>query len=201
MTTGSPVVGVLALQGDYQRHREMLDSIGASSLPVRFADDFERIDRLIIPGGESTVIMDLLRRFELEGAFSRFVRSRPVWGTCAGMIILAARVNDSSISPYGMIDIAVDRNGYGRQVFSTVVPATLSLNGSQDSLDMVFIRAPRVTWVGEGVTTLLRRGDDPVLLCQKNVLVSAFHPELTGSMLLHHYFAYRFPEMPARQTA
>ena len=201
MTTSSPVVGVLALQGDYQKHREMLDRIGASSLPVRFAGDFERIDRLIIPGGESTVIMDLLRRFELEGAFSRFVRSRPVWGTCAGMIILASRVNDSSISPYGMIDITVDRNGYGRQVFSTVVPATLSLNGSQDSLDMVFIRAPRVTWVGEGVTTLLKRGDDPVLLCQKNVLVSAFHPELTGSTLLHHYFAYRFPEVPVRQTA
>ena len=198
MTSDSPVVGVLALQGDYQKHQAMLDRIGVSSLPVRLAGDFERIDRLIIPGGESTVIVDLLRRFELEEAFSRFVRSRPVWGTCAGMIILASRVNDSSVSPYGVIDIAVDRNGYGRQVFSTVIPATLSLNGSQEALDLVFIRAPRVTWVGEGVTTLLWRGADPVLLYQKNVLVSAFHPELTGSTLLHDYFAHRFHAATAR---
>jgi 5'-phosphate synthase pdxT subunit len=192
MTTESPVVGVLALQGDYQKHLAVLASIAAPARAVRHRDDFAQIDRLIIPGGESTVISELLVRLGLEGAFAAFIRSRPVWGTCAGMILLASRVGDSSVKTYGAIDIAVDRNGYGRQVFSTVAAAPLRLNGYHESLDLVFIRAPRVTWVGEGVTTLLKWGNDPVLLSQRNVLVSAFHPELTSSTTLHEYFTRRF---------
>jgi len=194
MTAPSPVVGVLALQGDYQKHLQILDVIGVTGAEVRFVEDFDRIDRLIVPGGESTVMADLLKRFGLEGAFLSFLESRPVWGTCAGMILLSSKVNDGSIIPYKAIDIAVDRNGYGRQIHSTVVPSILSLNGSRERLELVFIRAPRVTRVGEGVTTLLRWGNDPVLLMQDNILVSAFHPELTGSTLLHRYFARTFPE-------
>jgi len=192
MKDRSPVVGVLALQGDYQKHQQVLATIGVDSLPVRRTKDFACIDRLIIPGGESTVIADLLQRLGMEAAFAAFIRSRPVWGTCAGMVLLAARVNDGSIRPYGAIDIAVDRNGYGRQLFSTVIPSHLSLDGRTEPLDLVFIRAPRVTWAGDKVTTLLTRGDDPVLLSQGSVLVSAFHPELTGSTFLHTYFSRRF---------
>jgi 5'-phosphate synthase pdxT subunit len=192
MTDRPPVVGVLALQGDYQKHLEILDSINVKGIEVRFADDFDRIDRLIIPGGESTVMVELLKRLRLEDRFKTFIRTQPIWGTCAGMILLATKVNDSSIIPFGVIDIAVDRNGYGRQVFSTVIESTLSLNGSREKLDLVFIRAPRVTEVGEGVTTLLKWDNDPVLLAQKNVLVSAFHPELTGSPILHEYFIHEF---------
>lgn len=193
MTTQSPVVGVLGLQGDYQKHLQVLDAIGVSGAVVRFADDFDGIDRLIIPGGESTVMADLLKRFGLDDRFAAFIKSRPVWGTCAGMILLSSNVDDNSIIPYKAIDIGVERNGYGRQVHSTVIPATLSLNGSQEPLDLVFIRAPRVTRVGKGVATLLKRENDPVLLSENNVLVSAFHPELTGSTLLHNYFARGFP--------
>jgi 5'-phosphate synthase pdxT subunit len=192
MTERLPVIGVLALQGDYQKHLEILDSINIKGVEVRFDRDFEAVDRLIIPGGESTVMMELLERFDLMEKFVAFVCSYPVWGTCAGMILLSSKVNDESIAPLGAIDIAVDRNGYGRQVFSTVIPSTLTLNGSQEKLDLVFIRAPRVTSYGKSVTTLLRRGDDPVLLAQDNVLVSAFHPELTASTLLHDYFARKF---------
>lgn len=192
MTAKDPVVGILGLQGDYQKHQAMLDSVGVPSLVVRQADDFARIDRLIIPGGESTVIADLLSRLKMADAFATFIRTRPVWGTCAGMILLARQVNDGSINPYGVIDIAVDRNGYGRQFHSTVIPAQLSLNGSSERLEMVFIRAPRVTAVGPGVKILLRRDRDPVLLGQNNILVSAFHPELTRSSFLHNYFARRF---------
>lgn len=192
MMARSPIVGVLALQGDYQKHLEVLDSLKVCGIMVRRPEDFEGIDRLIIPGGESTVMAELLVRLRLQEAFSACIRSRPVWGTCAGMILLASRVNDGSVAPYSAIDIAVDRNGYGRQVYSTVMSSTLSLNGTGESLDLVFIRAPRVTRVGEGVRSLLFRGDDPVLLAQKNVLVSAFHPELSGSTFLHEYFARRF---------
>lgn len=192
MTKAAPVVGVLALQGDYQKHLEILDDAGITGIEVRFADDFNHIDRLIIPGGESTVISQLLTRLGLQDRIAAFIKTRPVWGTCAGMILLASKVNDGSVAPFGAIDIAVDRNGYGRQVFSTVIQSTLALNGSREMLDLVFIRAPRVTRVGEGVQTLLTYGSDPVLLAQNNILVSAFHPELTGSTVLHEYFAFEF---------
>ena len=192
MTSKDPVIGVLGLQGDYQKHQAVLDSVAVPSLTVRHADDFTRIDRLIIPGGESTVIADLLVRLNMADTFMAFIKTHPVWGTCAGMILLARQVNDNSVNPYGVIDITVDRNGYGRQCYSTVIPARLSLNGSSELLEMVFIRAPRVTAVGPGVEILLRRDQDPVLLCQNNILVSAFHPELTGSSFLHNYFARRF---------
>lgn len=197
MNNRGSVVGVLALQGDYQKHLEILDAAGIAGRAVRFADDFDRVDRLIIPGGESTVIADLLVRLEMKEAFATFIKSNPVWGTCAGMILLAAKVAGHSISPYGMIDITVERNGYGRQVHSLVSPSSISLNGSTDKLDLVFIRAPRVIEVGPGVTTLLTWNNDPVLLAQNNILVSAFHPELTGSTLLHEFFARRFPLKPA----
>lgn len=193
MIDRASVIGVLALQGDYQKHLEILDATGIAGRAVRFADDFNGIGRLIIPGGESTVIADLIVRLGLKEEFSSFIASYPVWGTCAGMILLAAKVNDKSIVPYGAIDITVERNGYGRQVHSLVAPSTISLNGSEERLDLVFIRAPRVTAVGRGVTTLLTWNGDPVLLAQENILVSAFHPELTGSTLLHEYFARRFP--------
>jgi len=192
MTGTNPVMGVLALQGDYQKHQEILQSIGISSREVRETDDFQKIDRLIIPGGESTVIIELLKRLKLEEAFVTFIRSHPVWGTCAGMVLLASRVNDGSIVPYGAIDIALDRNGYGRQFFSKVVPSEIGLNGRREKLDLVFIRAPRVTEVGKGVTVLLTFGDDPVMLSQGHILVSSFHPELTSSVFLHNYFAREF---------
>jgi pyridoxal 5'-phosphate synthase pdxT subunit len=192
MTAAAPVVGVLALQGDYQKHRQMLGRIGVASCAVRTSDDFARVDRLIIPGGESTVIADLLQRFDLQTPFTAFIRTRPVWGTCAGMVLLAAQVNDESVNPYGVIDIDVDRNGYGRQYFSDIYPARFQLDGVDHELDLVFIRAPRVTRVGTGVTVLLNRENDPVLLAQKNVLVSSFHPELTASTFLHRYFAFVF---------
>lgn len=192
MNPSSPVVGILALQGDYQKHQAVLDGISIESVIVRCREDFQKIDRLIIPGGESIVISDLLKRLNMEEAFVDFIRNRPVWGICAGMVLLADRVNDDSIQPYRAIDIAVDRNGYGRQIASAVYSSQLTLNGTAEQLDLVFIRAPRVTSVGPEVKTMLNLGDDPVFLSQKNILVSAFHPELTGSSLLHNYFVRKF---------
>lgn len=188
----SPVIGILALQGDYQKHAQVLDSIHVGSMEVHRAEDFDRIDRLIIPGGESTVMLKLMDRLGLEEAFTTFIKSRPVWGTCAGMVLLAAAVENFPQKTYRAIDITVDRNGYGRQYFSTVSPAHIELNGHSENLNLVFIRAPRVISVGPEVQTLLTWNDDPVLLSQKNILVSSFHPELTGSPFLHEYFAHKF---------
>jgi len=193
MSNGKPTVGVLGLQGDYQKHLEILDAIDVKGIEVRFPEDFGKIDRLIIPGGESTVMAELLQRLKLRDKITAFARTRPVWGTCAGMILLASEVNDATITPLGMIDIAVNRNGYGRQVFSTVISSQLAINGTREAFDLVFIRAPRVTRVGDGVKVLLKSGIDPVLLSQNNVLVSSFHPELTGSVTLHDYFSRKFP--------
>ncbi len=190
--TKSPVIGILALQGDYQKHTQILQSIHVSSVEVHRAEDFDHIDRLIIPGGESTVMLKLMDRFGLEDAFVSFIKEKPVWGTCAGMVLLAGSVENFSQKTYRAIDINVDRNGYGRQYFSTVSPAQFQLNGTSSDLDLVFIRAPRVISVGKGVETLLSWQNDPVLLSQKNVLVSSFHPELTGSAVLHDYFAHKF---------
>jgi 5'-phosphate synthase pdxT subunit len=192
MNSRTPVVGLLALQGDYQKHRQVLDRIGVKSVAVRTAVDFDGIDRLIIPGGESTVIRELLTRLGLEERFTEFIKARPVWGTCAGMILLSSRVNDDPLVPYGAINIAVDRNGYGRQIYSTAASAVLEMNDHREEFDLILIRAPRVTSFGQEVKILLKWNDDPVLLCHRNVLVSSFHPELTGSTFLHEYFSYRF---------
>lgn len=186
------VTGILALQGDYQKHGQMLARMGESYCEVRTALDFNTIDRLIIPGGESTVFADLIVRLGLRDALIEFIRTKPVWGTCAGMVLLAEKVNDDSIKTFGKIAIDVDRNGYGRQVYSTVIRSIFVFNGSTHDIDMVFIRAPRVTRVGSGVTPLLYHDGDPVLLSQDNILVSSFHPELTESTILHNYFIHNF---------
>lgn len=188
----SPVIGILALQGDYQKHAQVLHSIQVGSMEIHRAADFEKIDRLIIPGGESTVMLKLMDRLGLEEAFVEFIRTKPVWGTCAGMVLLASAVQNHPQKTYKVIDITVDRNGYGRQYFSTVSPAQIILNGHSDILDLVFIRAPRVVSIGRDVKTLLTWNNEPVLLSQKNILVSSFHPELTGTPILHEYFAHKF---------
>jgi 5'-phosphate synthase pdxT subunit len=192
MTSSRALVGVLALQGDFERHLLVLNSIGVKGKLVRHAEDFRELDGLIIPGGESTTISDLLVRLDLRQPFTDFVGRKPVWGTCAGMILLGRTVTDRSIEPYDAIDISVERNGYGRQLFSTVRQTSFTVNGSPQTMRLVYIRAPRVVRVGDGVITLLMDRDDPVLLRQRNVLVSSFHPELSGSSFLHHYFVKEF---------
>ncbi|MEE9443967.1 MAG: pyridoxal 5'-phosphate synthase glutaminase subunit PdxT [candidate division Zixibacteria bacterium] len=192
MTSKRPAVGLLALQGDYQKHEEVLRRLDVSTIEVHRAEDFSKIDRLIIPGGESTTMLNLLVRFDLEDIFISFAREKPVWGTCAGMILLAKKINNSDQKAFGLIDIDIDRNGYGRQYFSTVADSQISLNGHSEELNLVFIRAPRVTHVGDKTQVLMEWKGDPVLLCQNNILVSSFHPELTGSVFLHDYFISKF---------
>jgi len=170
-------IGVLAVQGNFREHAAMLRELGAEVVEVRLPEHLEGIDGLVIPGGESTAITRLMRLYGLEQAIREF--AAPVLGTCAGMILLDR-------DHLGLVDVAVERNGYGRQVAS--FEADLALAGGGEPLRGVFIRAPRVTAAGPGVEVLASHGGDPVLLREGRFLVASFHPELTGDTRVHERF-------------
>jgi 5'-phosphate synthase pdxT subunit len=170
-------IGVLAVQGNFREHAAVLRSLGAEVVEVRLPEQLEGLDGLVIPGGESTAIMRLARLYGLEEAIRRF--RGPVFGTCAGMILLDR-------AHLGLVEIEVERNGYGRQVAS--FEADLDLEGDAEPLRGVFIRAPRVTAAGPGVEVLASHDGDPVLLREGRFLVAAFHPELTDDTRVHERF-------------
>jgi 5'-phosphate synthase pdxT subunit len=170
-------IGVLAVQGNFREHAAMLKRLGAYPVEVRKPEQLEGLDGLVIPGGESTAIMRLVRLYGLEEAIRGF--SRPLFGTCAGMILLDR-------NHLGVVDLEVARNAYGRQVAS--FEADLDLAGEDEPLRGVFIRAPRVADAGPGVEVLAELDGEPVLLRDGRVLVASFHPELTDDSRVHERF-------------
>ena len=170
-------IGVLAVQGNFREHAAVLRRLGAEPVEVRKPAQLEGLDGLIIPGGESTAIMRLVRLYGLEDAIRQF--SRPLFGTCAGMILLDR-------NHLGVLDLEVARNAYGRQVAS--FEADLELDGDERPLRGVFIRAPRVAEAGPGVEVLAELDGEPVLLRDGRVLVASFHPELTDDTRVHERF-------------
>ncbi len=186
-------VGVLALQGDFERHLYHLKLLGAQYREIRRPGDLEFLDGLIIPGGESTTMSQLIDRFEMRGELQKFCADKAVLGTCAGMIMLATEViNETRVKPLGAIDISVFRNGYGRQVHSFFTDIKAGLNGSAVTLQASFIRAPKVARVGSGVDILAKFEEDPVLLARNNCLVSSFHTELEEDVTLTRFFVDHF---------
>lgn len=178
-------VGVLALQGAFDAHVQRLNALGADVSLVRRACELEGVDGLIMPGGESTTMLRHLEREQMFDALATFVHTHPCFGTCAGSILLADTVTPTQRS-LGAIPISVARNAYGRQLDSTVLLAPSHLG--EPPLEMVFIRAPRITQVGEGVEVLAEREGDPVLVRKGHVLVSTFHPELSDDTRVHRLF-------------
>ena len=170
-------IGVLAVQGNFREHVAMLRELGADAVEVRLPEQLDGLDGLVIPGGESTAITRLMRLYGLEEAIRSF--AEPVFGTCAGMILLDR-------AHLGLVDVDVERNGYGRQVAS--FEADLALAGEAEPLRGVFIRAPRVTDAGAEVEVLASHDGSPVLLRQGRFLVASFHPELTGDTRVHERF-------------
>jgi 5'-phosphate synthase pdxT subunit len=170
-------IGVLAVQGNFREHAAVLRRLGAEPVEVRKPEQLDGLDGLVIPGGESTAIMRLVRLYGLEEAIRSF--ARPMLGTCAGMILLDRR-------HLGVLDLEVERNAYGRQVAS--FEADLALDGDERPLRGVFIRAPRVVDVGAGVEVLAELDGEPVLLRDGRVLVASFHPELTDDTRVHERF-------------
>ncbi len=180
-------VGVLALQGDFQEHSRLLKVVGAEAIEVRLPEHLDGLDALIIPGGESTTIGKLAVTYGLLEPLRKFARSKPVWGTCAGLIFLAKHIGQDQ-PLLGMMDITVDRNAFGRQVDSFEVDLDVAgLKGGP--LHAIFIRAPVVTGVDDGVEVLARLQDGRIVAVrQKHWLATAFHPELTDDARLHQYF-------------
>jgi 5'-phosphate synthase pdxT subunit len=182
---GDVKAGVLALQGDFREHARILAAVGAMPVEVRSAEELAGVDCLVIPGGESTTIGKLAVAYDLvEPVRERVAAGLPVFGTCAGMIVLARRVLGGD-PLFAVMDIGVERNAYGRQVDS--FEADVSVEGIGHAVRGVFIRAPRITDVGEGVHVLAEHEGAPVVLEQGNLLVSSFHPELIGEQGLHRY--------------
>src|SRR6266566_2237033 len=174
-------IGVLALQGDFDLHKKALARIGEESAEVRLPRELERVDSLVMPGGESTTLLKLLDAWEFVPALEKFHEAgKPIFGTCAGLILLAREVESPHQSSLGFIDVGVERNAYGRQRESFASEGEVELDGTRRRLEMVFIRAPRIRRMGPGVVTLARRGDEPVMVREGSVLVATFHPELTA---------------------
>jgi 5'-phosphate synthase pdxT subunit len=178
-------IGVLALQGDFDAHRRRLEELGADVVPVRQPEQLDEIDGLVIPGGESSTFLKLLGEHGFQ-KLNDFVHSKPTFGTCAGAIMLARQVENPHQPGLNAIDITIRRNAYGRQIDSTIVEAASALGGAP--LEMVFIRAPRIESVGEGVEVLARRGNNPVLVRKGSVIAATFHPELSKDPRVHAEF-------------
>ena len=177
-------VGVLALQGDFEAHKRALESAGAKAIEVRSAADMDGIDGLVIPGGESTTMWKLLVEENLLEPLRKFGREKPIFGTCAGAILLANEVLNPSQDSLALMDMTVERNAYGRQIDSRI--ASLELDGRP--LEAVFIRAPKIRRTGEATNVLLSYEGDPVLVEQGKHLVATFHPELTPGSQVHALF-------------
>lgn len=179
-------IGVLALQGDFEAHGKALARAGADAVEVRSAANLRGLDGLVIPGGESSTMLKLLEMEDLLDPLREFGRERPVFGTCAGAILLANEVVNPTQQSLGLIDIAVERNAYGRQLDSRI--ARLNPEGLEGDLEAVFIRAPIIRRVGDKVKVLARYQGDPVLVEQGRHLVATFHPELTDDERVHRLF-------------
>jgi 5'-phosphate synthase pdxT subunit len=178
-------IGVLALQGDFDAHRQVLERLGVHPVMVRKPEQLRDLDGLIIPGGESSTFLKLLGEAGFE-ELKKFVTTKPVFGTCAGAIMLAKQVENPTQQGTGAIDIRVRRNAYGRQIESTILTDACTIPGG--ALEMVYIRAPRIEEVGPGVEVLAMRDGHPVLVREGKVLAATFHPELTGDTRVHEEF-------------
>src|SRR5713101_2170625 len=173
-------IGVLALQGDFDAHRRRLEELGAEVVLVKNPEQLDEIAGLVIPGGESSTFLKLLGEAGFE-KLKAFVRAKPTFGTCAGAILLAKEVENPTQSGLGAIDIAIHRNAYGRQIDSSIRQGLF--RGSP--IEMVFIRAPKISRVGPAVEVLATQADDPVVVLEGKTMAATFHPELTDDPRVH----------------
>jgi len=182
-TTASPTIGVLALQGDFDAHRKRLEELGAKVVLVKKPEQLDSIDGLVIPGGESSTFLKLLGEAGFE-KLKDFVRLKPTFGTCAGAILLAKEVENPKQVGLGAIDIGIRRNAYGRQIDSSIREGLFR----EAPIEMVFIRAPKIERMGEGVEVLATESKCPVVVRQGKTMAATFHPELSDDPRIHKAF-------------
>jgi pyridoxal 5'-phosphate synthase pdxT subunit len=185
-------VGILALQGDFEAHAKAIERAGAEPVLVRTAEELKTIDGLVIPGGESTTMLKLINFMDLNEPLRRFANEKPIFGTCAGAILLAKEVSNPAQESFGAIDLTVERNAYGRQIDSQVAKihpgADFEQRAGEGDMEAVFIRAPIIRRTGPDVRVLAQYRGDPVLVEQGRHLVATFHPELTQDSRVHKLF-------------
>jgi 5'-phosphate synthase pdxT subunit len=179
-------IGVLAIQGDYEAHRAVLERLGAEVLLVRKPEQLDAIDAIVIPGGESSTFLNFLAEHGFMEKLRDFVRTKPTFGTCAGAILLAKEVENPPQESLGALDIRIRRNAYGRQIDSSILEGKTKLGDKP--LEMVFIRAPKITGTGKDVEVLATRDGDPVLVRQGKIMAATFHPELSNDSRVHEQF-------------
>ncbi len=167
-----PIIGVLALQGAVMPHKPHIEAAGGMFMPVKTPEDFARADAFILPGGESTTMLKLIDTFGLEASLVKEFAHKPVWGICAGAILMAKTVTNPAQTSFGLIDMDITRNGYGRQLASTVIAV--------DGYPVSYIRAPVIERTGPDVQVLATREDKPIWVRQGQYIATAFHPELTA---------------------
>jgi pyridoxal 5'-phosphate synthase pdxT subunit len=177
------IIGVLALQGDFDAHRRRLEELGAKVVLVKKPEQLDGLDGLVIPGGESGTFLKLLGE-EGFAKLKEFVHAKPTFGTCAGAILLATEVENPKQAGLGALDIRVRRNAYGRQIDSSIREGRLG----DSPLEMVFIRAPKIERVGSGVEIIATEGADPVAVRQGKIMAATFHPELSEDTRVHQAF-------------
>jgi pyridoxal 5'-phosphate synthase pdxT subunit len=189
-------IGVLALQGDFDAHRRRLEELGAEVVLVKKPEQLDNVDGLIIPGGESGTFLKLLGEAGFE-KLKEFVHTKPTFGTCAGAILLANEVENPAQAGLGALDIRIRRNAYGRQIDSSIREGKFRASTSGDPhdgalrespIEMVFIRAPKITHVGDGVEVIATEGNDPVAVRQGRAMAATFHPELSDDLRIHQAF-------------
>lgn len=181
-------VGVIAVQGAFREHMNVLRKLGVDTVEVRRAPELANVDAIVLPGGESTAIGKLMREYEMLEPLREMAHAgKPVFGTCAGMIVLAKHIVDEGTTHLGLMDVKVNRNSFGRQRDSFEADLAVAVLGPA-TYPAVFIRAPHIVSVGEGVDVLAMYEDRIVAVQQGNLLATSFHPELTGDVRLHAYF-------------
>jgi 5'-phosphate synthase pdxT subunit len=181
-------IGVLAIQGDFGLHQKALAKIRINSKLVKYERDLTNCDGLIIPGGESTTLNKLIQINKLRDPLINFGLNKVIMGTCAGLIMLSKEVDDPNIDTLKLLNITISRNAYGRQINSFIDNILLQINGKNMDFEGVFIRAPKITKVGEGIKIRGYHKDNAVFVENTKILGTTFHPELTNNLFIHKYF-------------
>jgi len=181
------MIGILALQGNYQMHQAMLNKIGAENILIRYELDLNQCTGLIIPGGESTTISKMLSQYNLFNSIKRFSKHNSIFGTCAGLVLMS-NYDAESVSGLKLIDVDVSRNGWGRQINSFTEEVEIRISKDSSQFEATFIRAPRITRVGESVDILSKFKQEAIMIRQGRHIATTFHPEMHNNPLLHKYF-------------
>jgi 5'-phosphate synthase pdxT subunit len=188
-------IGVVAIQGDFERHQLILEKLQIEHIPVRNVDQLKQCDALIIPGGESTTILKLLKASKLSHSIKKFAQKKAIMGTCAGLIVLANKVHNPPMESLQLLDVEVTRNAYGRQIDSFIGDIRISLDEHTNDFEGVFIRAPKIIKVGQGIKSIGFHGKEVVMVENSHILAATFHPELTNDTSIHEHFANKVKKL------